>query len=348
MKKILLPLFIMCISINNIDAQTATSLSINDTRGINDLPNFASYSVRADFKQRNVIGVPGEGYWSTNLTFSPWVDHDNTGDKNHQLNFNNGGIFYRNAFPTDAQWGGWKQLLMTNENGNVGIGTSNPSSYEHGGNNKFLEISNPNTSIHSQSHIILSSGANIPGSSIGTITWALPNTTSNFKGAGFVAMRTEDNSTSSRPSVAMVFATRGAVGDFWSEQMQISGIGNVGIGTSNPKNKLDVNGTIHSKEVKVDMIGWSDFVFKKEYNLPTLAEVEKHINEKGHLENIPSEEEVFKNGINLGEMNAKLLQKIEELTLYVIDQNKNIQGLMEENKKQNEEIMALKKSILSK
>ncbi|MNX71540.1 hypothetical protein D3C86_1028580 [compost metagenome] len=124
--------------------------------------------------------------------------------------------------------------------------------------------------------------------------------------------------------------------------------GNVGIGISNPNNKLDVNGTIHSKEVKVDMNGWSDFVFKKDYNLPTLAQVEKQINEKGHLENIPNEEDVLKNGINLGDMNAKLLQKIEELTLYMIDQNKNIQNLMEENKKQNEEIKVLKKNALSK
>jgi len=98
--------------------------------------------------------------------------------------------------------------------------------------------------------------------------------------------------------------------------------GNVGIGKMHPTNKLDVNGTVHSKEVKVDMTGWSDFVFKKEYNLPTLAEVENHIKAKGHLENIPSEEEVLKNGINLGEMNAKLLQKIEELTLYLIEMKK--------------------------
>ncbi|TPG36288.1 hypothetical protein [Flavobacterium pectinovorum] len=109
-----------------------------------------------------------------------------------------------------------------------------------------------------------------------------------------------------------------------TEKLRIQGNGNVGIGTSNPKNKLDVNGTIHSKEVIVDMNNWSDFVFKKEYNLPTLKEVENHIEDKGHLENIPSEEEVLKNGINLGEMNAKLLQKIEELTLYMINQNKQI------------------------
>ncbi|SDZ67122.1 hypothetical protein SAMN05444397_1191 [Flavobacterium aquidurense] len=110
----------------------------------------------------------------------------------------------------------------------------------------------------------------------------------------------------------------------WSDLIIQGGGGNVGIGVFNPINKLDVNGTIHSKEVKVDMNGWSDFVFKKEYNLPTLQEVEKYIKERGHLENIPSEEEVSKNGINLGEMNSKLLQQIEEMVLYMIEQNKQI------------------------
>ena len=117
--------------------------------------------------------------------------------------------------------------------------------------------------------------------------------------------------------------------------------GKVGIGITNPTNKLDVNGTIHSKEVKVDMNGWSDFVFKKEYSLPTLEEVEKHIAEKGHLENIPSEEDVLKNGISLGEMNSKLLQKIEELTLYIIEQNKRIEL-------QNERIFSLEQKITTK
>jgi hypothetical protein len=86
------------------------------------------------------------------------------------------------------------------------------------------------------------------------------------------------------------------------------------------------------------MTGWSDFVFKKEYNLPTLEQVEKHIAEKGHLENIPNEEEVLKYGINLGEMNAKLLQKMEEMTLYMIEQNKRMNKIEKENQNLKDKI----------
>lgn len=104
-------------------------------------------------------------------------------------------------------------------------------------------------------------------------------------------------------------------------------LGNVGIGLSNPTEKLEVNGTIHAKEVRVDLTGWPDYVFEKGYKLPSLKEVEKHIKENGHLENIPAAEEVEKEGIKLGEMNAKLLQKIEELTLYILQQDKRIKEL---------------------
>jgi len=99
--------------------------------------------------------------------------------------------------------------------------------------------------------------------------------------------------------------------------------GNVGIGTADPGTwKLAVNGNIRAKEIKVET-GWADYVFLDDYRLPTLQEVEKHINEKGHLPNIPSAKEVDANGIQLGEMNKLLLEKIEELTLYIIEQNKN-------------------------
>ncbi len=118
--------------------------------------------------------------------------------------------------------------------------------------------------------------------------------------------------------------------------------GKVGIGTKNTgSHKLAVEGSVGAREIQVEASGWSDFVFEKEYSLPTLLEVENHIKENGHLKDIPSEAEVIKNGIFLGEMDAKLLQKIEELTLYTIQQQKEIQNL----KKENNELKSLSKRL---
>ncbi len=128
-------------------------------------------------------------------------------------------------------------------------------------------------------------------------------------------------------------------------KMFINDTGDVAIGTSDTKGfKLGVNGKIAATEVKVATYSnWPDFVFKKEYKLPTLTEVENHIKEKGHLQNISSAKEVEKNGFFLGEMDAKLLQKIEELTLYTIQQEKELQSQKTQIRKQENEILELKK-----
>jgi len=118
--------------------------------------------------------------------------------------------------------------------------------------------------------------------------------------------------------------------------------GRVGIGTASPDSKLAVNGIVHSKEVKVDLDGWADFVFESDYKLPSLEVVESYIQQNKHLPEIPSETEVLTDGIKLGEMNAKLLQKIEELTLYMIDLNKQLKELKVENKELKTEVSALK------
>nr|WP_272151362.1 hypothetical protein [Tenacibaculum aiptasiae] len=134
-----------------------------------------------------------------------------------------------------------------------------------------------------------------------------------------------------------------------NERMRIKQNGNVGIGTIETGNhRLAVEGSIGAREIKVEATGWSDFVFEREYKLPTLKEVENHIKEKGHLKDIPSEAEVLKNGFYLGEMDSKLLQKIEELTLYTIQQEKELKNQKEEIaqlKKQNKELLKLSKEI---
>ena len=85
---------------------------------------------------------------------------------------------------------------------------------------------------------------------------------------------------------------------------------------------LDVDGTIRAKEVKVTLEGWSDFVFHPAYCLKPLTEVEQYIKANGHLENIPTATEVEQNGVNVGDMQAKLLEKVEQLTLYSIELKK--------------------------
>ncbi|CAM1343829.1 hypothetical protein [Tenacibaculum amylolyticum] len=128
-----------------------------------------------------------------------------------------------------------------------------------------------------------------------------------------------------------------------ADRMVIKAHGSVGIGTTTPGSwKLAVNGKIRAKEIKVET-GWSDFVFYDDYKLPTLTEVENHIKDKGHLKDIPSAEEVEKNGIFLGEMDSKLLQKIEELTLYTIAQEKSLNAHKKAIDEQNSKIDALTK-----
>lgn len=117
--------------------------------------------------------------------------------------------------------------------------------------------------------------------------------------------------------------------DFQARNLFVAGV--VGIGTTpNTNFLLSVDGNIRAKEVIVES-GWSDFVFDPDYYLPSLSEVEDYINEKGHLKDIPSAAEVQENGVGLAEFNTRLLQKVEEMTLYLIKMDKQIQQLEAEN-----------------
>ena len=121
----------------------------------------------------------------------------------------------------------------------------------------------------------------------------------------------------------------------WNKRMIIkSGSGNVAI-----------HGKLESKEIKVTNTPTADFVFEKDYNLPTLKSIEKYIKEKKHLPEIASAKEMEKNGVNVGNFQIQLLQKIEELTLYTIDQEKKLKTQRENFEQQQEEINSQKEEI---
>jgi len=159
----------------------------------------------------------------------------------------------------------------------------------------------------------------------------LSNESSINESAKMGGMLLESNNTySNTPSLSLLTNN--------TRQLTILSTGNIGIGITSPQNKLDVNGTIHSKQVNVDMNGWSDYVFKPDYHLPSLTTVKSYVDLYHHLPEIPSEKEIATNGLNLGDIDRLLTKKVEELTLYLIEKD-------EREKKQEIQLDAQKEQL---
>ncbi|RQO80225.1 hypothetical protein DBR40_00995 [Pedobacter sp. KBW01] len=130
----------------------------------------------------------------------------------------------------------------------------------------------------------------------------------------------------------------------------ISDNGNVLIGKTSQTNTaymLDVNGKARANEIVVNTTG-ADFVFENDYKLRSLKDVEAFVKQNKHLPEVPSAKAMQENGLGVSEMQTKLLQKVEELTLYLIEQNKRIAGYESNQQKQQNEIEKLKKLLYKK
>ncbi len=194
------------------------------------------------------------------------------------------------------------------------------------------------------------SSSTVLGTTVGDYVWqtGVSNTTTNYfyqntwlirtaAGNGWDRTAWEDgisvDASFQTPTTARTWWRRLAVngvqswGDGANTYMTLYG-SNLGIGSANPDERLTVKGKVHAEEVKVDMnVPGPDYVFEKDYNLATLKEIESYIKKNKHLPEVPSAKEMEANGVLLLEMNMLLLKKIEELTLYVIDQQKQIDEL---------------------
>lgn len=149
-------------------------------------------------------------------------------------------------------------------------------------------------------------------------SWSLTGNPNTNTGTHFIGT-TDDN--------GLIFKTNNTV------RMLLSNGGSLGINTTQINNdyKLFVEGSIRARNVRVDPDTWPDYVFYKNYKLPSLAEIERFIQKNNHLPGIPSATEVKEKGLDVGNNHALLLKKIEELTLYVIELNKKMEKLSAEN-----------------
>lgn len=126
-------------------------------------------------------------------------------------------------------------------------------------------------------------------------------------------------------------------------KMMIDVNGFVGIGTKTPDARLTVSGDIHSREVKVTVNAGADYVFNDDYEPISLTELEKFIRDKRHLPEMQSAKEMEEEGLELGKMDIRLLKKIEELTLYMIIFNKEMESLKAENEELKRRLIELEK-----
>jgi hypothetical protein len=219
-----------------------------------------------------------------------------------------------------------QEALRINWLGDIGIGTASPAAKLHidkiNGTGIILSTKNAGTISNPLSRKI--QWGNYLGNDVGSID--LLDMSQDTNGSSMVF-------TIKNPSNAL------------QEALRINWLGDIGIGTTKPSYKLDVCGTIRAKEIKVELSGGCDFVFKKDYKLMNLNELEEFVTTKQHLPEIASEKEMIEDGLNMKEFQMKLLQKIEELTLYTIAQNKELKKQSTIIEKQNQKFKILNAKI---
>lgn len=287
--------------------QAQSAIEIEDIRSVASAPSHYNRHFKPSFRNFSTLGIPeGGSEYYTVLGFRGWGD--NTGGKAHELAFGNGNdVFLRSGL--DEGWQHWRKIIV-----------ENPDT-----DGSTIRIGNGNTGYN----LSVPFGSPTGGYNIDFLTWR--DVAPDQVGARIRAERINNYYPGSAlvQSMDLAFYTSdGGEQASLSEKLRIKSNGTVGIGTNDPKGfKLAVNGNIRAREIKVENTNWPDYVFAPSHNLLLLENLELYIRQHKHLPEIPSATEVKQNGFNLGEMDAKLLQKIEELTLYIITQDKEMKAM---------------------
>lgn len=221
------------------------------------------------------------------------------------------------------------ERMRIDDSGNIGIGTKSPL----GKLDVSFGITEP------KNMFIFGSFNNPAYSPVGGIRFSWYN--SNYADIQMVRQG------SSNDGLGLSFHTSTSNNSSTIERMRIEANGNISIGTTDSKGyRLAVNGSAIATSMTVKLYAnWPDYVFKKDYKLPSLLEVKTYIDKNNHLPEMPSEKDISKNGINLGEIVKLQIKKIEELTLYLIEQNKQLTDQQKINQSDKTQLLSQQDQI---
>ena len=305
--------------------------TLNPTPSINNPGSVDNFKGGYTFSY-NAAGTPWNGAL---LSFGGF---NNTYDTQISSNYFDSNLSFRSRNGDNNTWNRWVEVATKESNyfngnqtmiGNVGIGANpvNKLDIVGGHMDSFIQLHAANGS---SPHAYLTLWASEPATSYTGV--GIGNNIRNYDGAApFTRVNIHKGGSYIRLLENEINFNLISDGGIKQQSMTLYGNGNASL-----------QGKFEAKEVRVTQTPTADFVFEDNYSLPKLEDVEKHIKEKKYLPEIASATQMEKEGVNVGEFQIKLLQKIEELTLYSIEQNKQIKQLLEINKILKDEVDLIK------
>jgi len=323
---------------------TAQAQSLNPTPSISNAGTVNTFTGGYTF----AYATSGSPWNGALISFGGF---NNTYDCQLSTDYGSGGrhISFRMRNGDAATWNPWYEIWNSANLNNSTSDFNAQNIFAYG--NVGIGTTTPQTKLHLYQALPDAAGLIIQGNTINIdntqhyIAMTLDGDYGNGHG-NYSQIRSYSNLYNNWGSQLAFFTTQAGVANTLMERMRIDANGHVSIGTITAGSyMLAVNGNVHARQVNVDVIGWGDYVFKSNYMLAPLSRVKAYVDQYHHLPGIPSEKQIIRDGLNMGEINKLLVKKVEELTLYLIANDKTVKEQSAQLKSQQEQISSLQEQL---